>query len=121
MNSSSSRRPPLESASVGGHQLPTGHAKSIGSESGDLAISEHLPGLLGLGESVKSFIETTVANAYLQQLLVDVSRSDTPFDAVYVSALLPDLITKADRETLTKYSGIKDQSHLISFGDDADE
>lgn len=68
-------------------------------------------------ERLRAAFDAYVTESFVRQLQVDGSRVDSPFDAVYISALEPDEIQDAPRASFALHAGIVDLSDAIEFND----
>ncbi len=69
-------------------------------------------------ERLKMMIEASVADALARLYAEQQEQMDDPFDAIYLSELSADPISKTGYHDLGKYVGLKDLSESISFRDD---
>jgi len=99
---------------------------------GDLSTSTDIPDsmqlnlhdyfqLTEIAEQLKPIIESYILNYYFKYLKSELRFKDDPFDAIYLSKLIPDTINKIDLGNLKKYSKVVDLSDNLSFNDGLDD
>jgi hypothetical protein len=64
---------------------------------------------------------TIISKVDFQTSLAQLESHQDPVDAVYISRLIPDAVSKVDIHTLQKYSQIEDLSDTLEFTDGLDD
>jgi len=72
-------------------------------------------------KNLKSIIEAAIVDASIRAVMSNIARQDNPFDAIYISELKTDSITKKAIHTINNLNDIEDLSNHISFNDGWDE
>ena len=73
------------------------------------------------GERLRSEVEDAISEVYLWTLLSQPTRTDDPFDAIYLSELLPDQISAGDVQLIQAYANVEDLSDELEFDDGWDD
>lgn len=95
---------------------------STNTASDEFAIGpQWLPPIGEIQEELRDVIETYVINAYYRHVFSKPAEQDDPFDAIYISALVPDNVWEADAVELTRYANLVDLSDQIHFNDGLDD
>lgn len=74
-----------------------------------------------LYDRFKSALDAVLTTSYVEQILRGVIAADSPFDAVYISALEPDTFNEPSTERLSAFSHVKDLSDSLTFCDEWDD
>lgn len=70
-----------------------------------------------LESHLKSILDGLVLDAYIKDRFQTFGNADDPFDAIYISELRPDQVTRQEIEQLEQYQEIVDISDTIGFSD----
>jgi len=69
---------------------------------------------------IKSIVETNVTEYLLKKLTAESAIIGNPFDAIYLSKLMPDSVGRQDLQRIKAFTNIRDLSGEILFADDLD-
>lgn len=72
-------------------------------------------------ESFRAALDAFVTESYMRQLLSGLSTAESPFDAVYISALTPDPVQGTDQERVQSFASVRDLSDTVVFNDGWDD
>ena len=72
-------------------------------------------------DKIKTAIDAVLTEAYVAQVLSGSALPESPFDAVFISALVPDSLDREDLHRMARFSHVKDLSDSIDFEDHWDD
>jgi hypothetical protein len=69
-------------------------------------------------EQLRSAFDALLTQTFLKHVRLVGTEPDSPFDAIYISALVPDVVESDAVRSLRSHQHVKDLSDSIQFADD---